>query len=517
MVELVTSYSNREVLESHYVYIPNHCCGLIIGRKGQTIKRLEAFSGAKLSFQNKNANFTHTPLKIFGSMAAIHNARVCINNILFANNERYLLLQQSLSMNSPQGNHYLHQFDNIIYEGIHPFPSSLNTNTSYETDLSKFLFHRNYINDFDRFFARMLMTGAYNGIYEVFNNLPNELWYIILSYIPSDSNNAMELLRLRRVSRRWNDIIVNLCRRHDYKVTKKLMKIECISYDSEDFQESILNISEHKCSGGINLMVKDLHKYIRFLNFKGKLVFSESGAMNEYIFECLLQYKKYIQPRTVTFTGRLINKNKRGMLAFLGMIPNIEKLHFQWCEPQTNFFDDNFLIVCPDMKGFLVQQTNRSLRARPRINFTMEGLTQAISLKTDYIFIPFVRNLREGTAQTMMEKYFRLCDGQRKKYMAMISVGHFKRHQINATLDNLGWITRDDNTTLAYQIPRPNLIKRDLPIFFHSVDCTGTLIITTYNNGDRFGRYGAPMLHFNNRSEFTVNEKSMTWNIHSDI
>ncbi|CEF60982.1 F-box domain and K Homology domain and K Homology domain, type 1-containing protein [Strongyloides ratti] len=520
--EFSSTYANQQIFDVHYIYIPNHCCGLIIGKKGQTIKRLEAISGAKLTFKSKEANFTHTPLKIFGSMAAIHNAREYINEILLANNERYSLPQQLLNVNSSFLYGYSLNYDNVLNNSDAFTFSDVNLkNISHKhlfrDDLSYLQYKNSNINHLERLFGRYTCIGETDGINEIFNNLPNEIWCKIFSNITYNKNNSIELLRLRLVSKRWNNIIDNLCIRGQYKVVKKLIKIQFLCYYGDSAEDWIVNLSKSERDSGINCKIKDLQKYIRFLNFEGKLLFCESGSMNEYIFDCLLQYRKFIKPRTVTFTGGLLNINKKGMLAFLGMMPSIEKLHFQWCEPQNNFFDDSFLIVCPNVKGFLIQQTTRSLRNQPRINFTMGGLTQAISLKTDYIFIPFVRNFRQETVQRMMEKYFRLCDGNRQKYMAMISVGHIKRPQINAALDNLGWITREDNSTLAYQIPRPNLIKKDLPLFFHSVDCTGTLIITTYNNGDKFGRYGAPILHFNNRTEFTVNEKSMIWNVHNDL
>lgn len=521
--EFDSIYNNQQVFDAHYIYIPNHCCGLIIGKKGQTIKRLEAISGAKLTFKSKEASFTHTPLRIFGSMAAIHNAREYINEILLANNERYSLPQQFLNANTSFFYRYSTNFNptpSIVGGGVFVLPE-INVKNSYKhlfrNDLSYFTLKNGNINHLERLFGRYGCMGVPDGVNEIFNKLPNELWYKIFNNIACNKNNSIELLKLRSVAKRWNSIIDNLCTRSQYKVQKRLVKIQFICKYGNSVEDWVVNISKSERDMGVNCKIKDLYKYIRFLDFEGKLLFCESDSMNEYIFECLLQYKKFIRPRAVTFTGGLLNKNKQGMLAFLGMMPSIEKLHFQWCEPQSNFFDDSFLIVCPNVKGFLIQQTTRNLRKQPKINFTMGGLTQAISLKTDYIFIPFVRNFKQETVQKMMEKYFRLCDGGRQKYMAMISVGHIKRPQMNATLDNLGWITREDNSTLAYQIPRPNLIKKDLPLFFHSVDCTGTLIITTYNNGDKFGRYGAPILHFNNKTEFTVNEKSMVWNVHSDF
>uniref|UniRef100_A0A0N4ZXK6 F-box domain-containing protein n=1 Tax=Parastrongyloides trichosuri TaxID=131310 RepID=A0A0N4ZXK6_PARTI len=488
---------------------------------------LRAVSRAKLTLKNGDANVTHTPLQICGSWSAIHTAREYINEILLANNERYSLPHQFFNINNNNRgnilyNHHTHSqnYRNEVPQHLYNIFHHHNNIVvpGYVNDPIYFNNQSN-VNHLERLFSpyNCKLNQPKDGQYEIFNKLPVEIWNVIFNKVVNDPNDAVELIKLRVVSRKWNNIIEGICEKKNYKVTKDLCKISFIHGESDDPRNWVVNLSKGENDVGEFCIVKELKYFMKYLNFNGKLFISGAGAMNDYVFDTLIQYKKFIKPKTVVFTGGLLNRYKEAMLAFLGMTTSIQKLHFQWCEPQNNFFDDSFLIVCPNMKGFLIQQTTKSLRCQPRINFTMSGLTQALSLRTDYLFIPYVRNFKHETTKTMMEKYFRLCDGEGQKYMSMISIGHIKRYQINAALDNLGWITREDDTVIAYQIPRPNLVKKDLPLFFHSVDCTGTVVLTTYNNGDTFGKYGCSMIEFNNEHEFTVNERSMIRNVHNEI
>lgn len=75
------SESTQNTRQTQTMKIPLNKVGLIIGKKGQTIKKIEKDSGAKLHFENEEKN-NKKQLKISGPHSCVVIARNMVSKLL---------------------------------------------------------------------------------------------------------------------------------------------------------------------------------------------------------------------------------------------------------------------------------------------------------------------------------------------------------------------------------------------------------------------------------------------------
>uniref|UniRef100_A0AC35TV36 F-box domain-containing protein n=1 Tax=Rhabditophanes sp. KR3021 TaxID=114890 RepID=A0AC35TV36_9BILA len=351
---------------------------------------------------------------------------------------------------------------------------------------------------------------------EIFNLLPNEIWQRILSHVPDKQRDLTQLLNARSVSQEFKGRVETVFSRHRYRITKKAIVIS----PAEDALEVkkkgaiLIDIAATLDDKGLTMQIKQLPNILKFVNFTGKLFLCESVIINSALFDIFNHAPSTFQPRAVVIMGRLKTSCKKPLLIWLRKNEQIKKLHFQDVEPDDFFLDDNFLMAIPNLEGFLVQFAGkRKWCDAPKCNFTMSGLQGLISLKTNYIFIPHIQNFRAETYYNVLDKYFKLCDRQvdkSDKKICIVAFGSMFIRTLNQRLEGLTIISNDDHLSLAYQMVRPDYRRSAMPIYYHSVDCAGTLISTTYDSTESFSAYSEALLNVHDQAEYEARNEGIS-------
>ncbi|KAJ8931251.1 hypothetical protein NQ314_015855 [Rhamnusium bicolor] len=94
--------SNQPVLESEDIWIPMGCVGKIIGRCGEKITEIRSLSGAKLTINDEEKDFTLKRITIKGTKEQINIAKSLVEDIVEQATESQQRIEASLLKREPR-------------------------------------------------------------------------------------------------------------------------------------------------------------------------------------------------------------------------------------------------------------------------------------------------------------------------------------------------------------------------------------------------------------------------------
>uniref|UniRef100_A0A0N4ZUJ3 F-box domain-containing protein n=1 Tax=Parastrongyloides trichosuri TaxID=131310 RepID=A0A0N4ZUJ3_PARTI len=230
-------------------------------------------------------------------------------------------------------------------------------------------------------------------ILNLLEKLPIEICTHIYKYIINTKKDKTDLLKFRLISKRWNDVIIKLFSNAFFKIN-----LDCILISTEEEcktvvpENSRLLLRKSFDDPGCKINSSEIVTFIHFINFNSEMMIDCSNTINGHLVDSIMRYNKFFQPEKILITGEMFNRNKIEMFNFLELLPSIKYLHFFDIISEDFFFDDEFLLTCSNLRGLHISQPEGFIDKKSQISFSMEYLTSALSIYSEYFILPEVNN-----------------------------------------------------------------------------------------------------------------------------